>query len=386
MILIAWFYGLVIFVQNTAHVIFSISMLNRFKKSFHNFSEEIKKPLPHYPPISIVTSIRGTGMPLEEGLTCLMKQDYPGELELIIAIEDSRDPAYGLAKKVLESVPHRMEVKWITDFKPVGGNPRTAKMAYAAQFAKYEWLYWLATDTFSDPDHLRKMMHKTNLDTKTYVSSLPIQYGASTLGAIFETVPMVWEIPMYGLLCNQMKKPFVYGGSILFHTGLLKDSGGFEPVLNYLTEEVPMTDNFTKVGGKCELVPAFVWVRQDKQTLAGFYERKVRWAMIGRFHHKLLFFLGFVYSPMWLILFWAITANPMFLYMLGVYMLVKTLVVYSYHSILGLPRTQWKWSLIMPIYEFVSMVYCVHALFRKKVNWAGDIMLVDSTGYVTREV
>lgn len=386
MILIIWIYGIIVFVQNTAYLIYSVSMLTKFKKTFLPFKEEIKKPLAEYPPISIVTSIRGTSMPLEEGLTCLMKQDYPGELELIIAIEDSRDPAYALANEVLAKVPHRMEVKWITDFKPVGGNPRTAKMAHAANFAKYDWLYWLATDTFSDPDHLRKMMHKTNLSQKTYVSSIPIQFGSDSVGAAFETIPLVWEIPMYALLLQKLKKPFVYGGSILFHKKLLESAGGFAPVMNYLTEEVPMSDNFTKVGGQSEIVPAFVWVRQDKQTLNGFYERKVRWAMIGRFHHRALFLLGFIYSAMWLALFWAVTGDFAFGYMLGIYLFVKTLVVYNYHTLLGLPRQQAKWAILIPVYEFVAFVYCVHAIFRKKVNWAGDIMRVDSSGLVTREV
>lgn len=382
----AWIYGIFIFTQNTLHLLYTVTLLNKFKKTLKTFDEEVKKPLESYPPISIVTSIRGTSMPLEEGLTCLMQQDYPGELELIVAIEDSGDPAYGIAKEVLSKIPHRMEVKWITDFKAEGGNPRMAKLAYGAKFAKHKWIYILATDTFSDASHLRKMMHKTKLDKKVYVSSIPIQFGTSTLGAILETIPMVWEIPMYGLMCDKVKRPFIYGGSILFHMDLMQEAGGFGPILNYLTEEVPMSDAFTRVGGRFELVPSLMWVRQEKQTVAGFYERKLRWAMIGRFHHPQLFFLGFVFSPLWLIVFWLLSGNPIFLSMLGVFLTVKSLVVYLYHILLGLPRAQAKWSLIMFPYEFISFTFCVHALFRKRLNWAGDIMLVNSHGVVTREV
>lgn len=385
MISIAWIWGMFVFLQNTTYLIFSVAMLSKFKKTFQNFENEIQAPLKEYPGISILTSVRGTSMPLEEGLSCLMKQDYPGPMELIIAVEDSKDPGYALAKQILDSAPHRMEIKWVLDFKPVGGNPRTAKMAYAAKYAQHEWIYWLAADTHSSFDHIRKMMHKTKADPNTYASAIPVQTGGSTLGALFETIPLVWEIPMFGLLNKIMKKPFVYGGSILFHMSLLKKAGGFEPILNYLTEEVPMTDGFTKVGGKGEIVPSLVWVRQDKQSLWGFYERKLRWAMIGRFHHPQLYYMGFVYSVMWLPIIWAITGNPIFLQMLGIFLIVKALVVYSYHAILGLPRWQWKWSVLMIPYEFICFTFCVDALFRKRVNWAGDVMRVDSTGFVTRE-
>lgn len=386
MILLAWIWGIIVFVQGAGYLIYSVSMLSKFKKTFKEFDKEVETPLPDYPGITILTAVRGTSMPLENGLTCLMHQNYPGPMELVIAVEDSEDPGYAAAKKILDAAQQKIEVKWVLDFKAEGGNPRTAKLAYASRYAKYDWIYWLAPDTYSDSSHIRKMMHKTKADPNRYCSALPVQVGGSTLGALFETVPLVWEVPMFGLLNQKIKRPFVYGGSILFHIDLLKKSGGFGPILNYLTEEVPMTDSFSRVGGVGDVVPSLVWVGQDRQSMAGFYERKLRWAMIGRFHHKTVFWLGFAYSVMWLPLLWVLTGQTAFLNLLAAYLILKVLVVYRYHSLLEIPRWQWKWSVLMIPYEFICFAFCVHALFRRRLNWAGDIMLVNSQGVVTREV
>lgn len=384
-VLFAWFYGLIIFVTNTCFPVFSIFLLRRFMKNISQFEEEVKAPLPHYPGITILTSIRGTSISLEEGLSSLMKQDYPGPLELIIAIESSQDPGYDMAKKVLERIPHRMEIKWITDFKPEGGNPRTAKLAYAAKYAKFDWIYWLAVDTYTEGDHLRKMMHKAKANPDIYVSALPVHTGGKSLVALLENVPLAWELPMLGLLTRNMKRPFVYGGSVLFNMNLLNRAGGFGPLVNYLTEEVPMTVNFSRAGGQAELVPSLIWVRSDTQSIAAFYSRMVRWAIAGKHHHKRLLCAAFIFSLLWLLIFFLITGSPWFLYFLGGAFVVKVLVVYLYHRILDLPRWQAKWSVLMIPYDFICFSFCLAALFINRVNWAGDVMRVDSKGILTRE-
>lgn len=381
----AWIYGLLVLFLNIVYPLISVLMLIKFKRTFSPFDQEIKKPLSHYPGITVLTSIRGDLTPLDKGLSSLMEQDYPGPMELIIAIESSKDPGYNLAKKTLEGIPHRMAVKWITDFKPEGGNPRTAKLAYASKYAKYDWIYWLAVDTYTKKDHVRKLMHKAGGNPDNYVSALPVHTGGKTVGALFENIPLVWEVLMSGLLNRTLKKPFVYGGNILFHMSLLERAGGFGPILDYLTEEVPMTSSFSKAGGKGAIAPSFVWASNGTKTFSEFYNRKVRWAMIGKFHHKKLFVSAFLFTIMWMPIIFLLTGNPLFLYSFGIYLFLKVLVVYAYHLILGLPKWQSKWSVIMVPYEFICFAYCVHALFKKRVIWAGDVMRVDPSGAVKRE-
>lgn len=383
--LFAWFHGLLVFIANACFPIFTIPLLTGFMKKISQFEEEIKAPLPHYPGITILTSIRGTSISLEEGLSSLMQQDYPGPLELVIAIESSQDPGYSMAKKVLEGIPHRMEVKWVTDFKPEGGNPRTAKLAYAAKFAKFDWIYWLAIDTYSKHDHLRKMMHKAQANPDNYVSALPVHTGGNRLVALLENVPLAWELPMLGLLTRSMKRPFVYGGSVLFHVDLLNRAGGFGPLLNYLTEEVPMTVNFSRAGGRAMLVPSLIWVISDTQSIGAFYSRMVRWAVAGKYHHKRLLGAAFIFSVLWLPLYFLLTGNPWFLYLLGGAFVIKVLVVYLYHGLLELPRLQARWSALMIPYDFICFTFCFAALFINRVNWSGDIMRIGSKGILRRE-
>lgn len=378
-------YGAIIGVLIIGFPIFSVFMLIRFLKTFTPFEEEIKKPLPHYPGVTILTSIRGDSIPLEKGLSSLIKQDYPGPLELIMAAENSDDPGYSKAKKILEGTAQHIEVRWITDFKPDGGNPRTAQLAHAAKYAKFDWIYWIALDTYSDSDHLRKLMHKAKANPNIYVSSLPVHVGGNTPGALFENVPLVWEVLMAGLLNRAINKPFVYGGNILFNLNLLKKAGGFAPILKYLTEEVIMSEGFSRAGGKGEIAPSLVWASHNTKTFSEFYNRKLRWAMIARFHHRKLIVSALLCNIIWMPIIFLLTGNPLFIYLLGIYMATKVIIVYLFHLLLKLPREQANWSVIMVPYEFISFIYCFHALFQKRVNWLGVTMSVDSHGFITRE-
>lgn len=390
MIIILWLYGAIIFALNIGFPIISVIMLIKFLRTFPHFEEKLRRPLPHYPGVTVLTSLRGDSVPLEKGLSSLIKQDYPGPLELIIAVEDSGDPGYAKAKKILEeqvlaNSAHQMEARWITDFKPEGGNPRTAQLAYASQYATYDWIYWLALDTYSDADHLRRLMHKADNNPNIYVSALPVHLGGNTPGALFENVPLVWEVFMAGLLSRALNKPFVYGGNILFHMNLLKKAGGFGHLLNYLTEETPMCDSFLHAGGKCEIVPSLVWASHGTQRFSEFYCRKLRWAMIARFHHTELIASAILFNIIWMPIISLLTGNPLFLYLAGVCLAVKVSIVYIYHLLLKLPKRQARWSLLMVPYEFICFFYCIHALFRKRVSWSGVTISVNSHGVITRE-
>ncbi len=378
-------YGAIIFILNSGFHVFSVFMLIKFLKTFSPFEEQIKRPLPYYSGITILTSLRGDSAPIEKGLASLMKQDYPGPLELIIAVESSDDPGYSTAKKILARLPHRIEVRWITDFIAQGGNPRTAQLAYASRYAKFDWIYWLALDTYAGPDHLRKLMHKAEANPDIYVSALPVHVGGNKPGALFENVPLVWEVLMAGLLNRAINKPFVYGGNILFHMNLLKRAGGFGPLLNYLTEETLMSEGFSRAGGKSKIVPSLVWASHGTQKFSEFYCRKLRWAMIAKFHHPKLIASALLFNIMWMPIFFLLTGNSLFLYLMGICLAIKVIVVYIYHLLLNLPKWQAKWSVIMVPYEVICFAYCVHALFRKRVSWSGVTMSVDSRGLITRE-
>lgn len=376
--------ALIIMVSNLGFCVFAIIRLVQFKKQILESNK--LAPTGGRPGISVLTCIKGISDSLSEGLSSLANQKYSGPIEIIIIIEDSRDPALEYSKKVLAQVPQGVEVKWITDFKPVGGNPRTAKMAHGFQFAKHDWIYWDAADTFIEPNHFEKMYTHTKGDPKKYTTAFPLHYGGESWGAHFENVTMSFEIPSFFFINEVMRRPNVYGGSLLFHKSLIELGGGFSSVLNFLTEEIPLIKLFTKVGAHCVMIPAFVYVRQVKETLRQFYERKVRWMLIAKLHHPQFYYPSMVYSFFWIPLFGLITGDAFYLELTLIYLLGKTLSNLIFHLILRLPLKQTMAVFVVaPVYEFILVAYTIHALFKRRILWANDKMLIMPDGQVVRE-
>lgn len=388
MIYLAYLYTIAFAATRIAQSIWSCFALRSFLNKVEIFNTETKNDMSlngTLPGISIITSIRGLGMPLEEGLTSLVTQKYSGPVELIVAIENSDDPALEVSKKILAPYEKgNVSIKWVTNFKAPGGNPRNRKMAFAANLASHDWIYWSAADTILPQDHLKKLYKTTQNNKNIYVSSIPIQFGGGSLGAILETIIFVWEIPAFFFVNIKLKQPQVYGGSIFYSKDLIQKSGGYSSILDYLTEEVPFIKAFSKVGGINRIVEGFVWVRQQKQPFSDFYRRKLRWLTIAKIHHTQFFYYGLVFNALTMLFVCMLSGLSLAYITLGIYLFVHMLTSIYYHTKLNLPFKQWKHCYLILIYEMIYGILSIHTFAVKKINWAGDWMKIENGGKIVR--
>jgi len=274
-----------------------------------------------------------------------------------------------------------VEVSWVFDEPLIGANPRTAKMLLGLQKAKHAWVYWTSPDTVVKKCHLRKMLEITEGDQKKFVTAIPLQSGAKNIWALLENVSFIWGITSFFLLNRILGKPQVYGGSLLFHKSLLTDTGS---LANFLTEEVPLTEAFVKNGGRCEVMPQFAVVTQERQSFKELYERNVRWMLIVKYHHRSIYFGCVAYSLVWLLVLWQSTGNILYGKLITLYLFSKMFANLTYHVLLKMPIKQTLGALLIPFYEFFTIIFIFHSLFKTTVNWRGDVMVVDSRGVLTR--
>ncbi|WP_432888768.1 glycosyltransferase family 2 protein [Kribbella sp. CA-245084] len=66
-------------------------------------------PLSHWPPVSVVMPVLNEERHLEEAVGRVLEQDYPGELEVVLAIGPSKDRTQEIADKLAEK-DHRISI------------------------------------------------------------------------------------------------------------------------------------------------------------------------------------------------------------------------------------------------------------------------------------
>jgi succinoglycan biosynthesis protein ExoA len=79
-------------------------------------------PLSHWPPVSVVMPVLNEERHLEEAVGRVLDQDYPGELEVVLAIGPSKDRTQEIAEKLADRDPRISIVPNPTGKTPAGLN------------------------------------------------------------------------------------------------------------------------------------------------------------------------------------------------------------------------------------------------------------------------
>ena len=376
-----WFF----FFLFLATQVFSIWVLLRRRNQSRLF-DRTHAPLAKYPGISVITSLKGPTPSMAESLTSLLKQQYPGQVEFVIATKDEKEPLLKEARELFEKKFPQAQVKWVTPVATDGLNPRTAKIAKAYEAASHDWVFMTCVDTRFEPNYLRRALDLNRGETNSFVTGYPIIDKPRNFGAKLEAVGLNLDVMQFFMLSSISKKrPIGYGGALLFSKQLLAQSGGWEPILRLLTDDVTLARAFLKSGGKALLAPNPGYVRQENHSLESFWQRQVRWKMIAKYFLPELFFLAplswvpQVYFALGILL----HSRAVFSLSL-VCVLVRILAALLNQMFHGLPEWEWAHVWVQPFYDFSGVVSWVQAYRRKEIRWGSTIMELDEKGAVFR--
>jgi cellulose synthase/poly-beta-1,6-N-acetylglucosamine synthase-like glycosyltransferase len=362
-------------------------LLIRYVASSKNKTEKLETHAEgNYPGISILIPIKGPVEDLSTTLGSILKQKYPGPLELIIAIRDEDDSAVADSKKVVKDIPSTVQVKWAVGGPASGLNPKNSNLAQAYAQASHSWIYCSDIDTRPEPEHLREMMEISKADQAIYVTSISIHEGPKDLGACLEVFGTNLEATGFFLFAFLNSRCGVLNGaSNFFHRSLLEKIGGFPKVVNALTDDLYLGKLFVKAGAEGRLARRFVRVTQDHQTMRGFRERHVRWLMIAKYFRPDLFWPApFNWAGQWLVLY-GLFARSLPHLLAGFILLalrIVDLLVFEIYT--GAPREDRRsvWTIL--VYDFIAPQLWFRAIFRTQVTWGGNVLKVLSGGMLQR--
>ncbi|KAJ2000400.1 Ceramide glucosyltransferase, partial [Coemansia sp. S85] len=61
----------------------------------------VDRPAEHYPPVTIIRPLKGLDQGLRRTLESSFRQEYPGVVEILFAVEDPNDPSIGVANELI---------------------------------------------------------------------------------------------------------------------------------------------------------------------------------------------------------------------------------------------------------------------------------------------
>ncbi len=231
------------------------------------------------PPVSILKPLRGLDDNLFDNLSSFCTQNYP-EFEILFSLQDHNDPAYKVAKKVLEKHPNR-NITIVVERCTVGLNPKINNLIPAYRKAQYPYILISDSNVMVGKNYLNEIMVAASDPGVGLVHHLIKGVGDRSIGARLENLHLnSFILGSVSLLDRLLGMPCVIGKSMLMKKIDLERLGGLERFKDILAEDFVIGREMHKTGKKIVLSPYFVRNVNEFWSIKRFLNRHTRWSKI----------------------------------------------------------------------------------------------------------
>lgn len=247
-----------------------------------------RHPLARYPAISIIIAAYNEQGHILDTLRSIDKQQYPGELEIIVINDGSRDATAQMVQEEQETNPHLVFI----NFEHNAGKAKALNAGLKQ--AKHELVVTLDADSYLYKDALQRLVERYCSDpdtTRAVAGAIMVRNSRAN----WMTAGQEWEY-FHGIATVKRVQSLYQGTLVaqgafsIYQKAALEKIGGWPDCVG---EDIVLTWDLLKRGyrvGYCEDAIVFTTV---PSTVRGFIRQRQRWArgMIEAFkaHPKVLF-------------------------------------------------------------------------------------------------
>lgn len=247
-----------------------------------------RKHLKTYPPISILVAAYNEEKNIAKTIVAIGKQNYPGEIEVIVINDGSKDRT----KEVVTKLKNKFSWLKLIDVKKNQG--KALCLNQALKSAEHNLIITIDGDSFLFKDALSRIVERYKCDPKnTKAVAGAVMVGNSRDNWITKSQEYDY---FHGIACvkrvqSLYQETLVAQGSFSLYTkGALKEVGGWP---NMVGEDIVMTWALLEKNYRIGYAEDAVVFTQVPTTLRGFFNQRKRWGrgMLEalKCHPKLLF-------------------------------------------------------------------------------------------------
>ncbi len=240
---------------------------------------------PAWPPVVAVVPARDEAALLPETLRSLLDQDYPGELRIVLADDESSDGTTAVAERLAREHPHGARLRvvatkprppcWVGKMWAVDSGVRAASDAGA----KPE--FWLFTDADirHGADSVRRLVAKAEADRLDLVSQMVLLHAGSGWGGLLVPAFVYFFQKLYPfprVNDPRSRTAAAAGGCALVRRTALARAGGIEALRGEVIDDCAL-GRVVKAGG-----PIWLGLSTGERSVRPYTGIGDVWRMVAR--------------------------------------------------------------------------------------------------------
>jgi ceramide glucosyltransferase len=332
--------------------------------------------------VTILKPLCGAEPELEANLASFCHQIYPGQVQIVLGIQDSADPAAAIARRLISAHSH-VAIDVEINAQSHGANRKISNVLNSVTHSRGEIIVLSDSDIRVRPDYLRQItdaLHAPGVGLVTCLyRGLPITGVWSRLAAAeidHRFLPSV----LVGLRLGLAKPCF--GSTLALRAETLRRIGGFAAFADQLADDYAIGAAVRQLGLEVAIPPMVVDHVCSEHSFVELARRELRWARTIRLVDPLGYRGSVVTHPLPFALVAAALQGfaPASLAILGLVLACGLLVPLQFARSLGGGRVP-IW--LTPVRDLLSFVIFLVSFLPWRIMWRGRRYKVSSDGTLT---
>jgi ceramide glucosyltransferase len=269
------------------------------------FSSRRQAPVapPSYPGVSLISPLRGSEAGTADNLRSFFRQDYPGEFEVLIAIEEESDSAASTAQKVLDEFPgHEGRIVY-SGFQPGRAMGKNSNMIAGFRAGRHPILAFCDADVCLGPTFLKAAVAEIGRPEIGLAFPPPLFRGfQNAAAALYGLAYNPVSILVHGAMASRHRLKTAIGAVMLIRRDVFEAIGG-EALLEAQNVgiDILLARAVRHAGYRLFLLRDPVFMQLPRQSFKGLWLHFHRWFVtILHYYPRLaIFFLFFGFPLVW---------------------------------------------------------------------------------------
>lgn len=236
-----------------------------------------RAPLTFFPAVTLLKPLHGAEPGLFENLSTFLRQDYPGALQIVFGVQNGRDPAIAVVRRLERAFPEA-EIDLVVDPRLHGTNRKVSNLINMAERIRHDVVVLADSDMIASSDYLGRVVGELGRPGVGAVTCLYHGVPAGSLWSRLSSLAIDTHfLPSVAVgLALGLAKPCM-GSTIALRRETLDAIGGFRSLANELADDYLLGAAVRRLGLEVAVTPFTIGHACTEKTAVELVRQELRW-------------------------------------------------------------------------------------------------------------